>query len=302
MGCGRPMSLRPIQINTPTPKFTANCETKNRDRRSPASLITKVVSLMSVPPAMRMKRSRKASRSSSTNTSTTRTMPAVSIGTQMDPTTFSISCKGLDGASCTSTGMGAGAEAPSGLLSVGGGAVSGLFSTRSAWAVSELTRLTVRLFNASILCCSVLSYLDRLPVMPINCAPMTVANRLNDSTKINTAVSTEPVWPNPSRRNARTRGAIKRLKMMARVTGTSTSRAKYSSASTVAAAITPKARSRFEGAGGSRTGESMDVMRYFGTAAGESAALTATKMQQLILSANDARFGPDHQKPPAGNG
>jgi hypothetical protein len=43
-------------------------------------------------------------------------------------------------------------------------------------------------------------------------------------------------------------------------------------------------------------------MHHFGTAAGSSAALTATKMQHFTLSASDARFDPDHHDPPVGRG
>src|ERR1700687_6262568 len=38
MACGTPRSPRPAQISTPNTRLTADCETKYRDSRSPASL------------------------------------------------------------------------------------------------------------------------------------------------------------------------------------------------------------------------------------------------------------------------
>src|ERR1700722_2805775 len=63
------------------------------------------------------------------------------------------------------------------------------------------------------------------------------------------------------RRNTRTKGAISRLRMTARVIGTKTSRAKYKNASTVAVAIIPRARSRI-GSDGSGADVVGDAMRY----------------------------------------
>ena len=102
------------------------------------------------------------------------------------------------------------------------------------------------------------------------------------------------------RRKPRTSGAINRLSMNARVIGTSTSRAKYSNANNVAVDMIPNALSRIGALGG--TVVSAGAMPHFGTEPGSSAALTATKTQHLTLSANDARFDPDHQEPPLGRG
>lgn len=83
--------------------------------------------------------------------------------------------------------------------------------------------------------------------MCTSCEPITPATAANENASTSTAASTDQVWPNPSRLNARTSGAINRLKMTASVIGTSTPRAKYSSASTVAVAVAvvmiPSARS-----------------------------------------------------------
>ncbi len=81
--------------------------------------------------------------------------------------------------------------------------------------------------------------------MCINCEPMTPATAANDNASTSTAASTDSVWPRPRRRSTRTSGAINRLRMIARVMGTNTSRAKYSSANTEAVAMIPRARSRF---------------------------------------------------------
>src|SRR5258707_298564 len=102
------------------------------------------------------------------------------------------------------------------------------------------------------------------------CEPMTAAIAPNTSANTSTAASTDSVCPNLRRRSARTSGAINRLRIKARVTGTSTSRAKYSSASTVAVAMIPNARSRIGVAGGSRAGGSADTMPYFDTETGSS--------------------------------
>jgi hypothetical protein len=72
------------------------------------------------------------------------------------------------------------------------------------------------------------------------------------------------------RRNARTIGAINRLKMNARVIGTKTSRAKYSSAKTAAVAIIPTARSRICGVGRTAVA-SGDAMGHFGTTVSQDA-------------------------------
>ncbi len=76
-----------------------------------------------------------------------------------------------------------------------------------------------------------------------NCEPMTPATAAKENAITTTAASTDPVWPSPIRRSARTNGAINRLRMTARVMGTSTPRAKYSRASTVAVVMIPRARS-----------------------------------------------------------
>ncbi len=136
--------------------------------------------------------------------------------------------------------------------------------------------------------------------MCTSCEPITAAMAPTDSASTITAASTERVCPSPMRRNARTSGAINKLKIKARVIGTSTSRAKYNSASKVAVAMIPNARSRVDTLGG--TAGASEVMRHFGTEAGSSAALTATKMQHLTLSANVARLEPDHHEPPVGRG
>lgn len=92
-----------------------------------------------------------------------------------------------------------------------------------------------------------------------------------------------------------------RDRSLASVTGTNTSRAKYNKTSNVAVAMIPSARSRC-GAMGGTAGASAEVMHHFGTEAGSSAALTATKMQHLTLSAKEARFETDHHEPPVGRG
>src|ERR1700733_7107765 len=91
---------------------------------------------------------------------------------------------------------------------------------------------------------------------------MTPATAANESASTRTAASTERVWPRPRRRSNRTRGAISKLKIMARVMGTNTPRAKYSRASTDTVAMIPKARSRFASGDGSGTGEAGESMRY----------------------------------------
>jgi hypothetical protein len=90
---------------------------------------------------------------------------------------------------------------------------------------------------------------------------MTPATAAKEKANTSTAASTDRVCPRPMRRNTRTNGAINRLKMTAKVIGTSTSRAKYSNANSVAVAIIPKARSRLTNGKGSGA-ESGGSMRY----------------------------------------
>ena len=98
--------------------------------------------------------------------------------------------------------------------------------------------------------------------MRTNCEPMTPATAANKKANTTTAASTDQVCPRPMCRSARTKGAINRLKITASVMGTSTSRAKYSNASTVAVAMIPRARSRIASGGGSGKEEAGDAMRY----------------------------------------
>jgi len=70
-------------------------------------------------------------------------------------------------------------------------------------------------------------------------------------------------------RSVRTSGAINKLNMIARVIGTNTSRAKYSSANIVAVAIIPKARSRIASGAGPGADETGDAMRYIRILPGE---------------------------------
>jgi hypothetical protein len=112
------------------------------------------------------------------------------------------------------------------------------------------------------------SYRGRLCAMRINCEPMTPATAANDSANTSTAANTERVCPRPRRRSVRTRGAINKLKIMARVIGTNTPRATYSMANTDAVAMTPKARSRFASGKGPGTEGAGDSMRYILTLPG----------------------------------
>ena len=89
------MAASPSHIARPTPKFTENCETKKRERRSPSSLIADVVARRSAPPMARIKRSRKDSYSSKTNTSTTSTIPVVSNGLPIEVSAPLIAFHGL---------------------------------------------------------------------------------------------------------------------------------------------------------------------------------------------------------------
>jgi len=198
-------------------------------------------------------------------------MPADSIGTQIDPSTLSSTCRELAGASCSSTGIGVCALAASGCSVCAGGTSVFRFSALPACAVNALTRFKVRLFNVSSLRSRVRSYFGRLPDICTSCKPITPATAPKVSASTITAASTDSVCPSPMRRNARTSGRrINRLSMNAKVIGTSTSRAKYNSARNAAVAMIPNARSRTADAGG-KAGAS-DAMRHFGTEAGSSAA------------------------------
>ena len=88
--------LKLIQMASPKPKLTRNCETKYLESRSPASLSARVAERMSVAPAMRMKRSRSDSCSSNTKMRTRSTMPANWTGCQTVVRIFHMSCSERD--------------------------------------------------------------------------------------------------------------------------------------------------------------------------------------------------------------
>ena len=116
--------LKLIQMASAKVRLTANCDTKYRESRSPASLSARVAERMSVAPATRMKRSRSDSYSSNTKMRTRSTMPANWIGCQTVVRSFHTSSKGWDsnsgGGSAATPGAAPGGERSTSWAETGG--------------------------------------------------------------------------------------------------------------------------------------------------------------------------------------
>ncbi len=168
-------------------------------------------------------------------------MPAVSSGGQIDEAMRSSSCSGLSGASWISTGTGPPSAAARGRVAAApGGGPSAHCSTRRPASLLNLPSLPEASCSIAVTLLRMVSvYCGRLAPMRTTCRPMAKPTAPSASASVSTATPTEAVGPRPIWRSRCTHGATSRLRMIARVIGISTSRPKYSRASTVAAPTMP---------------------------------------------------------------